>query len=56
MVAGGSIDEAAQDRLRVAGAPKGAVLITASIGQDDPTVHFTEHVNPKLVEARDMKP
>ena len=54
VVAGGSIDEAAQDRLRAAAAPKGAVLITASIGHDDPTVHFTQHVIPKLIEARDV--
>jgi len=53
VIAGGSIDEAAQARLRAAAAPKGAVLITASIGRDDPRVHFTEHVVPKLIEARD---
>jgi hypothetical protein len=56
VVAGGSIDEAAQDRLRAAAAPKGAVLIPASIGHDDPEVHFTEHVIPKLIEARDGQP
>jgi CheY-like chemotaxis protein len=56
VVAGGSIDEAAQARLRAAAAPKGAVLITASIGHDDPEVHFTEHVIPKLIEARDGQP
>ena len=56
VVTGGSIDEAAQDRLRAAAAPKGGVLITASIGHDDPKVHFTDHVIPKLVEARDGQP
>jgi len=53
VVAGGSIDEAGQARLRAAAGPKGAVLVTASIGHDDPGVHFTEHVVPKLIEARD---
>ena len=51
VVAGGSIDEAGRDRLRVGAVPKGAVLITASIGHDDPKVYFTDHVIPKLVEA-----
>ena len=55
VVAGGSIDEAALDRLRAAAAPKGAVLITAFIGHDDPAVHFTQQVIPKLIEARDME-
>lgn len=53
VVAGGSIDEAGQDRLRAAATQKGAVLITASIGHDDPGVHFSEQVVPKLIEARD---
>jgi CBS-domain-containing membrane protein len=53
VVAGGSIDEPAQERLRAAAAPKGAVLITAYIGHDDPTGHFTNHVIPKLADARD---
>jgi len=53
VVAGGSIDEAAQRRLRAAATQRGAVLVTASIGHDDPEVHFTEHVIPKLIEAHD---
>jgi hypothetical protein len=53
VVAGGSIDEPAQDRLRAAAASKGAVLITAYIGHEDPEAHFTQTVIPKLVEARD---
>lgn len=53
VVAGGSIDEAGQSRLRAAAAQRGAVLITAFIGHDGPRVHFTEHVVPKLMEARD---
>jgi len=56
VVAGGPIDEAGQARLRAAAARKGAVLITASIGHDDPEDHFTEHVIPQLVEARDTPP
>ena len=56
VVAGGAIDEAGQDRLRVAAGRQGAVLITAFIGHDDPREHFTEHVIPKLIEARTMKP
>jgi threonine dehydrogenase-like Zn-dependent dehydrogenase len=53
VVAGGSIDEPAQERLRAAAEPKGAVLITAYIGQDDPSVHFENHVIPQLAAARD---
>ncbi|HMJ04561.1 MAG TPA: hypothetical protein VK506_16585 [Conexibacter sp.] len=53
VVAGGFLDEPAQDRLRAAAAPKGAVLVTAHIGHDDPTAHFTDKVVPKLVAARD---
>jgi hypothetical protein len=34
-------------------AAKGAVLITAYIGHDDPKVHFENHVIPKLAAARD---
>lgn len=55
VVAGGSIDEPAQDRLRAAAAPKGAVLITAHIGHDDPEAHFGTHVIPKLIAARDAR-
>jgi hypothetical protein len=52
VVTGGSIDESGQNRLRAAAALKGAVLITANIGHDDPKVHFTENVIPSLIEAR----
>jgi hypothetical protein len=52
VVAGGSIDEAGQDRLRAAAAQKGAVLIPANIGHADPKVHFTEIIVPRLIEAR----
>ena len=53
VVAGGFLDEPAQERLRAAASRKGAVLITANIGHDDPAAHFTRHVVPKLLEARD---
>jgi hypothetical protein len=52
VVAGGSIDESGQHRLRAAAALKGAILVTANIGHDDPKVHFTEHVIPSLIQAR----
>ena len=52
VVTGGAVDKPAQDRLRLAAEPKGAVLITAFIGHDDPREHFTEHVIPKLNDAR----
>jgi hypothetical protein len=53
VVAGGSIDGPARERLRAAATSKGAVLITARIGHDDPAAHFTEQVIPVLVSARD---
>jgi CheY-like chemotaxis protein len=56
VVAGGSVDQAARERLEAAAASKGAVLVTANIGHDDPAVHFTKHVVPKLIEARDRTP
>jgi hypothetical protein len=52
VVAGGSIDEAGRGRLRAAAALKGAVLITANIGHDNPKVHFAEIIVPRLIEAR----
>jgi hypothetical protein len=55
-VVGGSVDPAARDRLKAAAASKGAVLVTANIGHDDPKVYFTEHVVPKLIRARDRTP
>jgi hypothetical protein len=53
VVTGGAIDESGRERLRVVAATKGAVLITANIGHDDPDVHFTTQVVPKLIETRD---
>jgi len=55
VVAGGFLDEAARGRLDAAAAAKDAVLVTAAIGHDDPTKHFSEHVVPKLIEARDRR-
>jgi hypothetical protein len=52
VVTGGSIDEAGQHRLRAAAALKGAFLISTNIGHDDPKVHFTEDVIPRLTELR----
>ncbi|HWH96218.1 MAG TPA: hypothetical protein VNT03_20315 [Baekduia sp.] len=53
VVAGGAIDQPGRERLRTAAASKGAVLIAANIGHDDPATHFTEHVLPKLVAAQE---
>jgi len=55
VVAGGFLDEAARGRLGAAAAARGAVLVTAAIGHDDPRKHFLDHVVPKLVEARDRR-
>jgi hypothetical protein len=55
VVTGGSINELAQKRLRAAASLKGAALITANIGQDDPRVHFTTQVVPKLIAVRDRR-
>lgn len=52
VAAGRFLDAPAQNRLRTAAAEKGAALITASIGHDDPKVHFTAMVIRKLVEER----
>jgi hypothetical protein len=53
VVTGGSIDEAGRHRLRAAAALKGAFLISANIGHDNPKVHFTEDVLPRLTALRD---
>jgi hypothetical protein len=53
VVTGGSMDEAGQHRLRAAAALKGAFLISANIGHDDPKFHFTDDVIPRLTELRD---
>jgi hypothetical protein len=47
------MDEAGQHRLRAAAALKGAFLISANIGHDDPKFHFTDDVIPRLTELRD---
>lgn len=51
VVAGGFLDEPARERLRTDATRYGALLITASIGHDDPTTYFTEHVLPQLLDA-----
>jgi CheY-like chemotaxis protein len=56
VVAGGSVDQTGRKRLEAAAASKGAVLVTANIGHDDPALHFTKHVVPKLIAARDRPP
>ncbi len=55
VVAGGFLDEAARRRVDAAAAAKDAVLVTAAIGHDDPAMHFTDHVVPKLIEARERR-
>ena len=52
VVAGGSVSDAARDRLRAAAASRGAVIVDAAIGHADPTAHFTSEVLPHLVAAR----
>jgi heptaprenylglyceryl phosphate synthase len=52
VVTGGAVDAPARARLQARAAAKGAVLVTASIGHEDPKTHFTEHVIPKLIAAR----
>jgi hypothetical protein len=52
VVTGGAVGEPARARLRVQAAAKDAVLVTASIGHEDPKTHITEHVIPKLIAAQ----
>jgi hypothetical protein len=52
VVAGGSVSDAARDRLRGAAASRGAVIVDAAIGHADPAAHFTSEVLPHLVAAR----
>ena len=52
VVTGGAVDPPARARLRAQAAAKDAVLVTASIGHEDPKTHFTERVIPKLIAAR----
>ncbi|KZM71665.1 hypothetical protein [Nocardia terpenica] len=53
VVAGGFLAEPAQNRLRAAAASRGAILITANIGHQDPTEYFSTHIVPQLVAADD---
>ena len=52
VVAGGSVSAAARERLRVAAAARGAVIVDAAIGHGDPAAHFTSEVLPHLIAAR----
>jgi hypothetical protein len=52
VVAGGSVSAAARERLRVAAAAHGAVIVDAAIGHSDPAEHFTQEVLPHLIAAR----
>jgi hypothetical protein len=52
VVPGGSVSDAARDRLRAAAASRGAVIVDAAIGHDDPASYFTSEVVPHLVAAR----
>jgi PhnB protein len=55
VVAGGSVSPEARARLRVAAAPRGAVVIDANIGHGDPADHFRFVVVPQLLVARDAQ-
>jgi hypothetical protein len=52
VVAGGSVSDAARDRLRAAATSRGAVTVDTAIGHANPTAHFTSEVLPHLVAAR----
>jgi hypothetical protein len=52
VVAGGSVSDAARDRLRAAAGSRGAITIDTAIGHADPSAHFTSEVLPHLVAAR----
>jgi hypothetical protein len=52
VVAGGSVSDAARDRLRVAAASRGGVIVDTAIGHADPAEHFRSEVLPHLVAAR----
>jgi hypothetical protein len=55
VVAGGSVSAAARERLRVAAASHGAVIVDAAIGHADPAAHFTSEVVPALVAAQTVR-
>jgi hypothetical protein len=52
VVAGGSVSDAARERLRAAAASRGGVIVDTAIGHADPAEHFTSEVLPHLVAAR----
>jgi len=48
VVAGGSVDEQLEADLRAASEPKGAQIVRAYVGHDNPTRHFQDRVLPVL--------
>jgi hypothetical protein len=48
VVAGGSVDQQLEAELRAAAEPKGAQVVRAFIGHQDPARHFEDHVLPQL--------
>jgi hypothetical protein len=56
VVAGGSVDEQFEADLRAAGEPKGAQVVRAQIGHDDPGRHFRDHVLPQLEQLVGQRP
>lgn len=51
IVAGGAIDDAGYQRLALAGAARGALLLRTAIGEEDPREHFERDVVPRLSAA-----
>jgi hypothetical protein len=48
VVAGGSVDQQLEAELCAAAEPKGAEVVRAFIGHQDPARHFEDHVLPQL--------
>jgi predicted outer membrane protein len=48
VVAGGSVDQQLEAELCAAAEPKGAGVVRAFIGHQDPARHFEDHVLPQL--------
>jgi hypothetical protein len=53
VVLGDRLDGPAKNRLRAAASAKGAVLISAHTGHDDPQFYFTRRILPKLIATWD---
>jgi hypothetical protein len=52
VIAGGSVDRAAEAELRAAAEARGGQVVRANIGHGDPTQHFIDHVLPQLDKLR----